>query len=45
MAQAETAKLDTGDQFPSLELELVGGGTLVLPGALRTVLLIYRGHW
>ena len=45
MAQAETTKLDTGDRFPALDLELVGGGSLVLPGAQRRVVLIYRGQW
>ncbi len=45
MAQTDTRKLDTGDRFPHLELELVGDGSLALPTSERTVLLIYRGKW
>ncbi len=43
-----TDKLNTGDTFPSLVLNLVGGGTLAVPADLTaayTVLLLYRGHW
>ena len=41
-------KLGAGDQFPALELDLVGGGKLALPGGVGTrylVALFYRGHW
>lgn len=41
-------KLNTGDTFPSLTLDLVGGGTLTVPGGLESkykVILFYRGHW
>lgn len=43
-----TQKLNTGDRFPSLVLNLVGGGTLTVPADLNatySVLLFYRGHW
>ena len=41
-------KLNTGDTFPSLTLDLVGGGTLTVPDGLDSkykVILFYRGHW
>jgi len=41
-------KLNLGDAFPSITLNLVGGGTLNLPGDLDSkysVVLFYRGHW
>ena len=41
-------KLNAGDRFPSLVLNLVGGGTFAVPADLTaayTVLLFYRGHW
>lgn len=41
-------KLQGGDTFPDIILQLVGGGTVTLPGELSTpyaVLLFYRGHW
>jgi hypothetical protein len=40
--------LDSGDRFPSLEINKVGGGTLRLPDDLAGdwgVMLLYRGHW
>jgi hypothetical protein len=40
--------LDTGDAFPRLEIEKVGGGKIVLPDALNGswgVILFYRSHW
>lgn len=43
-----TDKLDTGDKFPAMTLNLVGGGTLKLPDDLDakfSVVLFYRGHW
>ena len=41
-------KLGIGDSFPYITLDVVGGGTLNLPGDLDTkykVILFYRGHW
>ena len=41
-------KLGIGDPFPGITLDVVGGGTLDLPGGLDTkfkVILFYRGHW
>ena len=41
-------KLNTGDAFPALTLDLVGGGKLELPAGLDArykVILFYRGHW
>lgn len=41
-------KLNTGDTFPKLRLNLVSGGTLDLPDGLDAkyrVILFYRGHW
>ena len=41
-------KLNAGDAFPSLTLDLVGGGTLTVPDGLDSkykVILFYRGHW
>ena len=41
-------KLDTGDTFPSLTLNLVGGGTMTAPDDMAgdyKVILFYRGHW
>jgi hypothetical protein len=41
-------KLNTGDIFPTLALELVDGGVLELPAGLDArykVILFYRGHW
>ncbi len=40
--------LDSGDTFPHLEFDQVGGGTLRLPDDLAGdwgVVLLYRGHW
>ena len=40
--------LQQGGRFPQLELSLVDGGTLALPGeapSRYTALLFYRGHW
>ena len=42
------AKLDVGDSFPSIELNLAGGGAVSLPGGIETpyqIILFYRGHW
>jgi peroxiredoxin len=41
-------KLDAGDSFPAMTLNLVGGGTLELPADLKSnysIIIFYRGHW
>ena len=41
-------KLSSGDTFPSLTLNLAGGGQLTLPDDLESplnIVLFYRGHW
>jgi len=41
-------KLQQGDRFPSLTLNLINGGTLRIPEDMPSrylVLLFYRGHW
>jgi peroxiredoxin len=41
-------KLDIGDVFPAMTLNLVGGGTATLPDladAKYQLILFYRGHW
>ncbi len=41
-------RLDAGDVFPDMTLNLAQGGTLRLPADLGTqwgVLLVYRGHF
>ena len=49
MARDQGARLlDGGDLFPTIELSLVSGGTLSLPGGLShpfNVVLINRGAW
>jgi peroxiredoxin len=43
-----TTTLEPGDSFPEMSLNLVGGGTIDLPGDLKSnyaVILFYRGHW
>jgi len=43
-----TVKLQGGDPFPSLSLNVAGGGTVSLPDDLEsplTIVLFYRGHW
>ena len=40
--------LDTGDPFPRIDIDKVGGGKIVLPDDLRGswgVVLFYRSHW
>ena len=40
--------LQQGGRFPELNLKLLDGGTLSLPGdapSRYTALLFYRGHW
>jgi len=42
------AMLEAGGQFPSVELNVAGGGSIRLPDDLSsnlTVVLFYRGHW
>jgi len=42
------AKLGPGDAFPAMSLNLVGGGSINLPGDLDgrfNIVLFYRGHW
>jgi hypothetical protein len=41
-------KLNSGDRFPDLTVNLVDGRTLALPGGLDAkyrIVLFYRGHW
>ena len=41
-------KLQQGDRIPDIVLNLLDGGTLVLPDdapSRYTALLFYRGHW
>lgn len=43
-----TSKLNAGDTFPELSLDLAEGGQLRLPDdpdAKYKVILFYRGHW
>ena len=42
------SKLDSGNPFPSITLQLAGGGEITLPDQLATaygVILFYRGFW
>ena len=42
------AKLNNGDRFPKLTLNLTDGSTLELPDGVDAkykVILFYRGHW
>jgi len=48
MTQTEGRKLDSGDLFPKMELQLTDGNNLILPDTAQgqwTVLLVYRGRW
>ena len=41
-------KLYEGDSFPSIALNLIGGGTMTIPDDMDSkyrVILFYRGHW
>lgn len=41
-------KLNAGDLFPRMTLQLVEGASLELPGGVDAkykVILFYRGHW
>ena len=40
--------LDSGEAFPNIEIDQVGGGKISLPGDLAGSwggVLLYRGHW
>ncbi|MFT5195927.1 MAG: hypothetical protein ACI9EW_002412 [Cellvibrionaceae bacterium] len=48
MAQTDARKLDVGEMFPEMTIDLVDGSTMSLPSGLSadyTVLLGYRGKW
>jgi len=41
-------KLDAGDPFPKMTLNLLEGGSLTIPDDIDSkylVVLFYRGHW
>ncbi len=41
-------KLNLLDSFPTLQLNIVGGGSVTLPDDISTpyaIVLFYRGHW
>ncbi|HJP35491.1 MAG TPA: hypothetical protein QF901_05835 [Gammaproteobacteria bacterium] len=41
-------KLRSGDTFPPVTLNLVGGGSVTLPDEIESdfaAVLFYRGHW
>ena len=41
-------KLQQGDRFPSIKLNLVDGGTVQIPDDIASryaAVLFYRGHW
>ena len=43
-----TRKLEAGDQFPQLTLNIEDGSTVTLPddiGTGQAIVLFYRGHW
>jgi hypothetical protein len=47
MAQAETAKLDSGSVFPDIRLQFAGGGGATIPVDFKgnwVVFIIYRSH-
>ena len=48
MAHDSSKILDQGDDFPRMQLQLVDGEQISLPGDLGGswgVVLVYRGHW
>ena len=45
MPQPDTTKLDTGDRFPALTLNLISGDEYNLPAEKWTLFLVYRGNW
>ena len=41
-------KLQQGDRFPSMTLNLISGETVTIPDGIPTryaMVLFYRGHW
>lgn len=48
MSKVNRNFLDTGDDFPKLEISKAGGGKISLPGDLLGswgVVIFYRSHW
>ena len=48
MAREDVRILDTGDQFPEMDFDVVGGGKIKIPEDCNqkwSVFLIYRGSW
>ena len=48
MGGAMADKIGIGAVFPQVTLQLVNGGTLVVPDRMTSkyrVVLFYRGHW
>lgn len=48
MGRIGSAILDTNDMFPDMDLQVVSGETIKLPGGIGgdySVVLFYRGHW
>lgn len=48
MARTGGTILDSGDRFPSLDVDTVSHGRLALPDAFGDrwgVVLLYRAHW
>jgi hypothetical protein len=48
MAREDVRSLDTGDPFPELSFDTVGGTRLSLPGDFVgrwSIFLVYRGHF
>ena len=43
-----SSKLEAGDRFPQVELNIEDGSTVTLPddiGTSQAIVLFYRGHW
>lgn len=48
MAQNDVRKLDSGDAFPEMEIDLLDRESITVKAALGgswSVLLFYRGYW
>ena len=48
MGRIGSAILNTNDMFPDMDLQVVSGETIKLPGGIGgdySVVLFYRGHW
>lgn len=48
MAKTDSTFLDTGNDYPKMDLQLLNGTTLRLPNDFGNgygVVLFYRGHW